>query len=136
MTAWLGRLGKPVHWTTCRILSRAEFWTGVGTILFAKWLYFTPSDLTVRPSYSLAVAVMTDARWEWWGFVSGLMQVAGVVLYHRWLRFVAALGVGGFWLSLAWFVFWADPSAPAIAAFLALGFANVAVLVRSPNERG
>ena len=107
----------------------SEFWSAIGLLLWAKWVFWRPVGLESRSTYHVLAAVGSSADWDGVAFVIGLLQLTVVCLDHRWGRFVAAFATSTLWLMLAYALWLGNRSAPGAAVYLAFGLANIASML-------
>lgn len=104
----------------------AELWSGVGMILWSKWLYWGSVDLERQDNYRYITSLVTDDSLEAIGFVLGLLQLSLVLFDQKWGRTAMAFFAALFWMTLAHSLWLGNASAPGSAAYLTLGLQNLA----------
>lgn len=118
-----------------RLTGEPEFWSAVGCIIWAKWVFFEPMRLDTQANYAALSGVVSPAMLGSVAFGIGLTQAAMVWLDMRWGRFAVAMAAGAFWFVLGHGLWLSDRSAPGASVYFTLGLVDVAAVLRIRHRR-
>lgn len=102
-----------------------EVWSGITAVLWAKFVFWMPLDMSYFQPYSVLARIATDQQWEWIAFILGTGQVIAAFCSIRWARWLMAAFMAWLWFCLGYGVWVANHSAPGAVVYIGWGLANM-----------